>query len=57
LVFDAQERLHAMMIDDGLGQKTEIKFHNVRENVPIVDTDYVFVIPPGVDVVREATAS
>jgi outer membrane lipoprotein carrier protein len=53
LIFDQQDRLHSMMIDDGLGQTTNIRFSEVQLNPDIQVGLFNFEIPKGVDVIRE----
>jgi outer membrane lipoprotein carrier protein len=54
LAFDAQGELAAMELRDKLGQATVIEFGAVRRNVPLGDTLFRFVPPPGADVIGRA---
>ncbi len=53
LTFDKNNDLHSMMIDDGLGQKTDIRFANVELNPTLSSALFHFKIPKGVDVIRD----
>lgn len=48
-----KNRLHTMVLVDGLGQKTTITFSDVVLNGPIAVDAFRFTPPPGTDVVRD----
>jgi outer membrane lipoprotein carrier protein len=54
LAFDAHGELAAMELRDKLGQATVIEFGAVRRNVPLGETLFRFVPPPGADVIGRA---
>lgn len=47
------ETLQAMTLEDSLGQKTLLRFSEVRQNPPLTPEDFSFAIPDGVDVIRQ----
>jgi len=49
----AQDNLKAMRMMDNLGQTTTIKFSNVHENIALNENLFHFVLPKGVDVVKQ----
>ncbi|NNF62556.1 MAG: outer membrane lipoprotein chaperone LolA [Gammaproteobacteria bacterium] len=44
--------LVAMELDDQLGQTTRIEFSSIEQNSPVEDALFVFIPPPGVDVIQ-----
>ncbi|MGR6873930.1 outer membrane lipoprotein chaperone LolA [Pseudomonas sp. HK3] len=52
LEFNDKKLLSRMVIKDEVGQKTIIRFQNITLNRQLKDSDFVFDIPAGVDVIR-----
>ena len=52
LTVDAKGEIHAMRIEEIDGATTEFSFTAMKENVTTKDTDFVFVAPKGVEVVK-----
>ena len=52
LEFNAEKMLTRMVIQDEVGQKTIIRFKNIKLNQPLNDGGFVFEIPAGIDVIR-----
>lgn len=46
------EQLAALEMLDSTGQRTAISFHDVSTNEPLEDSQFVFEIPEGTDVIR-----
>ncbi|GIX33632.1 MAG: outer-membrane lipoprotein carrier protein [Lysobacterales bacterium] len=44
--------LRAMHLIDGLGQRNEYAFSNWQRDPPFSEAEFLFVVPPGVEVVR-----
>jgi outer membrane lipoprotein carrier protein len=49
---DTQGQIHAMRIEEIDGATTEFAFTGMKENVTTKDSDFVFVAPKGVEVVK-----
>lgn len=45
--------INDMQLIDGVGQRTNILFFDVKMNQPLADSQFVFTIPEGVDVIQE----
>jgi len=54
LTVDASGAIHAMRIEEIDGSTTEFSFSGMKENVATKDSDFVFVAPKGVEVVKGA---
>jgi outer membrane lipoprotein carrier protein len=54
LTVDASGEIHGMRIEETDGATTDFSFSGVKENVVTKDADFVFVAPPGVEVVKGA---
>jgi len=52
LTVDAKGEIHAMRIEEIDGATTEFSFSGMKENVATKDSDFVFVAPKGVEVVK-----
>lgn len=52
LEFNAEHLLTRMIIQDEVGQKTIIRFQNIKSKKTLSDADFVFDIPAGIDVIR-----
>jgi len=52
LTVDAKGEIHAMRIEEIDGATTEFSFSGMKENVATKDSDFVFVAPNGVQVVK-----
>jgi len=51
---DARGEIHAMRIEEIDGATTEFAFTGMKENVATTATDFAFVAPKGVEVVKGA---
>jgi outer membrane lipoprotein carrier protein len=51
---DGQDRLVRVQIREPGGVETEFRFGNWQENLPLADTLFRFIAPPGVAIVEEA---
>lgn len=45
--------LHSLELSDDFGQTTRLSFYNARVNKPISASQFAFVPPPGVDVLKQ----
>lgn len=45
--------LHAMSLEDSLGQKTLLRFSDMVKNPDLAQKDFFFRVPEGVDVIRQ----
>jgi outer membrane lipoprotein carrier protein len=52
LEFNAKKMLERMVIQDEVGQKTIIRFQNIKSNKNLKSSDFEFKAPDGVDVIR-----
>lgn len=46
--------LSRMVLRDSFGQTTRLEFSGIRRNPSVSDNEFIFVIPPGVDVLRSS---
>jgi outer membrane lipoprotein carrier protein len=49
--------LRAMQLSDKLGQTTQIEFSNLERNPPLDPSRFTFTIPPGADVIGDASST
>ena len=47
----------AMLLADGFGQLTQLTFSNVERNPPLDPSRFTFTVPPGADVIGDASAA
>jgi outer membrane lipoprotein-sorting protein len=49
--------LRAMQLSDKLGQTTQLEFSNLERNPPLDPSRFTFTVPPGADVIGDASSS
>ena len=47
------EQIHSLVLEDGLGQRTQVSLTVTSVNQPLDPEDFEFVIPAGVDIIQE----
>ena len=52
LIFDKQEHLNQMQLQDELGQTTVLYFTDLKLNASVAKNSFTFEIPKGIDVIR-----
>ena len=48
-----ENRLKVMIMEDAFGLRTELRFRGIERNLPLDDSLFTFVPPPGVDLIGD----